>query len=155
MVHLEALKEQCSTIIVLAEGIERFKINSELKNFWDWDNVLVISEFEPNSNWTVYNAIKRNKTIISLSKAMIVIEAGEKGGTFNAGDSTLKMKKPLFVVEYFNQHENNKGNELLIKKGGEKLKKMRSSNKIDIKKFKERLKKYQLSLSQKEQLELI
>jgi len=39
----------------------------------------------------------RNQVIIGLSKAMIVIEAGEKGGTMNAGMETLKRDTPLYV----------------------------------------------------------
>jgi DNA processing protein len=131
-VHLEALENSGNTIIVLPEGIERFRIHSIFKNCWDWDRVLVISEFNPSDGWTVYNAMKRNKTIVALSNAMLVIEAKEKGGTFEAGKAALRLKKPLFVVEYANKTEYNEGNRFLLNKGATTLKKSRKTLKPKI-----------------------
>ena len=132
IVHLEALENSGNTIIVIPEGIERFRIHSVFKDCWDWNRVLVISQFNPSENWTVYNAMKRNKTIVALSNAMLVIEAKEKGGTFEAGKATLRLKKPLFVVEYANKTEYNKGNKFLLDKGAATLKKSRKTLKPNI-----------------------
>jgi DNA processing protein len=123
IVHLEALKNSGNTIIVLPEGIENFKIRSELRQYWDWNRVLVISEFNPNDVWTVYRAMKRNKTIISLSNTMLVIEAREKGGSIEAGKTALRLKRPLFVISYKNKTEDNRGNDFLLSQGAETLSK--------------------------------
>ncbi len=115
--HRTALANGGTTTIVLPTGIDLFKIKSELIDVWDWSRVLVVSQFEPAARWTVYRAMGRNHIIIALSKAMIVIEAGIKGGTMSAGLSTLKLKKPLYVIEYSN-NDNALGNYELLQKGG-------------------------------------
>lgn len=44
--------------------------------------------------------MKRNLVIIGLSNAMILVESGERGGTFAAGEDTLKVNLPLFVIDF-------------------------------------------------------
>ena len=44
----------------------------------------------------------RNKLIVPLSRAMIVIEACEKDGSFGAGKDALECGLPLYVVHYQN-----------------------------------------------------
>lgn len=60
----------------------------------------------------------RNETIIALSRAMIVIEAGPTGGTLAAGLSTLAAGKPLFVAVYEHMDETAPGNAHLLERGG-------------------------------------
>ena len=83
-----------------------------------------MSEFLPNDDWSPSRAMMRNKTIIGLSKAVIVIQSGperdEKGnmsGTFNSGQLAMKYNIPVFVVKP-SIVEDAKGNNDLIKLGG-------------------------------------
>lgn len=131
--HITALECGGETIIVLAEGIDQFRIKKEIAHAWDWNRVLVLSQFSPDSNWTVYRAMERNALIIGLSQAMIVIEAGETGGTLQAGLSTLKTDIPLFVVEYADMRQP-QGNATLIKRGGVPLHKSRMANMANLSK---------------------
>ena len=62
--------------------------------------------------------MKRNKTIIGLSKAMILIESGLKGGTFAAGEETLSAKCPLFVIDFAKPEVSAEANPYFISKGG-------------------------------------
>jgi DNA processing protein len=119
--HRTALEVGGKTILVLPEGIDHFRIRKELRPVWDWSRVLVLSQFEPSAVWKSFRAMERNGLIIALSRAMIVIEAGETGGTLNAGFSTLKQHKPLFVALYENMVEHAKGNSMLLEKGGMRL----------------------------------
>ena len=96
-VHLIALKSGGSTIIVLPEGLLNFKIRKVLRDIWDWSRVLVISEFLPKAVWLTSRAMQRNKTIIGLSKVMVLIEASENGGSIDSGRKSLEMKKRLYV----------------------------------------------------------
>lgn len=98
--HYAALENGLSTIIVLPEGISHFSIRQELKQVWDINKVLVISEFFPFDKWLEGRAMQRNKTIIGLSSAVVVVEAGESGGSFDAGKQTLEGGKKLFVPKY-------------------------------------------------------
>lgn len=120
--HYTALKNGGSTIIVLPEGINHFRIKKEYKEVWDWDRVLVISEFQPYEKWMASRAMKRNNTIIALSDVIMVIEAGQTGGSLDAGLKTLDMRKPLFVPQYGEVPESAEGNITLLNKGASPLK---------------------------------
>ncbi|SNS12227.1 DNA protecting protein DprA [Humidesulfovibrio mexicanus] len=121
--HKAAFEAGGSTILVLPEGIEHFRIRKTLVQDWDWDRALVISQFPPSAGWKTYRAMERNTLIIALSRAMIVIEAGATGGTLHAGESTLKMGLPLYVVEYGDMANEAPGNAVLIAKGGIRVRK--------------------------------
>lgn len=116
--HRAALQEGGNTIFVIVEGILKYRIKSEVKELLNDKNHLFISQFPPNLTWTPSNAMKRNNTIIGLSDAMILIESGMDGGTFDAGEQSLRNKKPLFVVEYSAIKPSAEGNPYFIKRGG-------------------------------------
>lgn len=132
--HLEALKAGGETILVLPEGINSFNIRKPFRKHWDWSRALVVSQFEPDTPWRSYHAMARNKVILGLSCAMIVIEAGDRGGTLDAGKSTLEVNMPLFVARYADAGEQAKGNEILISLGGIPLKRLRSTNRANMEK---------------------
>lgn len=115
--HYTAITEGASTIIILPEGINSFRIKKELESIWDWSKILVLSEFIPSDKWSVGRAMLRNNTIIGLSDIMIIVEAGEIGGSFDAGLSSIKKGKYVFVPRYVTPPESALGNDLLINKG--------------------------------------
>lgn len=115
--HYTAIKQGASTIIVLPEGINHFRIKKEFKDIWNWDRVLILSEFIPNDMWTAARAMTRNNTIIGLSDLVIVVEAGETGGSLYAGLKTIEKGKYLFVPQYGITPDSALGNKLLINKG--------------------------------------
>ena len=125
--HLTALKSGGTTIIVLPEGINGFSVKREYESVWDWNRVLVISEFAPSDPWLAGRAMTRNATIISLSDAVVVIEAGEKGGSMDAGLKTLKENKKLFVTEYKDIPESAAGNATLLRRGACPIKRSAST----------------------------
>ncbi|WP_337997667.1 DNA-processing protein DprA [Oleispirillum naphthae] len=135
--HRTTLEAGGTTILALPEGIDHFRIRKEFQPIWDWNRVLVISQFTPDAAWKVYRAMDRNTLIIALSRAMIVIEAGEKGGTLNAGLTTLSLSKPLFVAVYEQARESALGNTILIGKGGIPLARNRSTGRANLKRVQE------------------
>lgn len=120
--HKAALQSGGSTIFVIVEGILKNRVKGEVKELLNDKNHLFVSQFLPNLAWSASNAMRRNNTIIGLSDAMILIEAGMDGGTFNAGEQTLKNKKPLFVVEYGVSKPTAEGNTFFLQRGGIPLK---------------------------------
>ncbi|MDX2077694.1 MAG: DNA-processing protein DprA [bacterium] len=98
--HLTALENGGSTIIVIAEGIETFKLRQELKQVATPNNILIVSEFPCRAKWNVGYAMQRNKTILALSDALLIVEPRIEGGTFDAGQQALRYKVPLFLSEY-------------------------------------------------------
>ena len=129
--HHSCLENGGATILVLPEGINHFRMRKDLRPVWDWSRVLVISPFNPDDPWRAFRAMARNKLIIALSKAMIVIEAGEKGGTLHAGKETLKAGLPLCVAHYQDMSAHARGNQLLLDMGAEKLSKSRTTNRAN------------------------
>jgi DNA processing protein len=130
--HETALAESGSTIVVLAEGIDQFRIKRTIKPFWDWERVLVLSYFPRSAIWRSDRAMDRNKVIVALSDAVIVIEAREQGGTLNAGFSALRMGLPLFVAVYDEMNGAREGNRRLIEAGGIPLARRAGSSKVQL-----------------------
>ena len=120
-VHYSALASEGTTTIVIPEGALRFYVKRDLRPVWDWDRVLVISEFPPNAGWSVGAAMQRNKTICALSSAMLLIEARTKGGSFNAGLTCLELDVPLFAASYDSDHSAYDGNRVLIGRGAREV----------------------------------
>ena len=58
---------------------------------WDWDRVLVVSQFQPDEPWKAFRAMTRNQLIIALSRVMIVIEAGENGGYYVCREGNIEI----------------------------------------------------------------
>ena len=129
--HLTALKEGGETILVLPHGISHFRVPLALRPVWDWERALVVSEFPEKSGWSVYNAMRRNRTIIGLSRALVVTEAGEKGGTLAAGEEALRVGTPLHVFQCW-ETPAAPGNATLLRKGGHAIRKKRESGKPNL-----------------------
>ena len=73
-----------------------------------------------------------NQVIIGSSKAMIVIEAGEKGGTMNSGMETIKHDTPLYVAEYQDMSVDARGNKKLLEMDGKRLARSRSAGRANM-----------------------
>lgn len=116
--HLSAIENGGNTIFVLAEGILNFSYKKQVKNRLTPQNHVFVSQFYPDAHWSVGNAMKRNSIIIGLSKAMILVESGKKGGTFSAGEETLKLSLPLFVIDYEKPEVSAEANPYFISQGG-------------------------------------
>lgn len=130
--HEAALASGGGTIVVLAEGIDNFRVKKAIKHVWDWKRTLVISYFDRDAIWRVDRAMDRNKVIVGLSSAVIVVEARDKGGTLNAGYCALKMHKPLFVTLFEQMNDGREGNKRLLEEGAIPLRKNRNSGQAEI-----------------------
>ena len=130
--HRAALQSGGSTIIVLPEGIDAFHVKEEIKADWDWDRVLVVSEFMPHDGWMASRAMHRNNTIIALSDAMFVVEAGDTGGSLDAGLKTISMGKSLFVPRFEQIPDSAKGNPILLSKGAQPMMRKRLTSRVNV-----------------------
>lgn len=125
--HRAALASGGTTSVILAEGILRFRIKREIRELWDEERILVVSEFGPNLPWSVSHAMRRNRTICGLSQALILIEARSSGGSIEAGRDCLRLRLPLFAAVYEGMPESATGNEELLRDGANRLMKSRST----------------------------
>ncbi|MFJ4074789.1 DNA-processing protein DprA [Curtobacterium sp. NPDC089991] len=113
--HLAALRSGGNTVIVLAEGIDFWRVKRDFAHDYDPDRALVVSQFGPTQTWQAHAAMARNSVIFGLSKALVVIEAGERGGTLAAGEGALKLGRPVLVVDFAD--ETPPGNVKLLEQG--------------------------------------
>lgn len=116
--HSAALKNNGKTIFVLSEGILRTTIKKEISSLITDKNHVFISQFSPKVTWNAGNAMKRNSVIIGLSQAMILVESGKSGGTFAAGEESLKLGCPLFVIDFAKPEVSAEANPYFIQAGG-------------------------------------
>jgi DNA processing protein len=99
--HLAALESGGHTMVVLAEGILHFRVKRVFRETgFDPERVLVLSQFAPAQRWNAGAAMTRNAVIAGLGKALVVIEAGETGGTLDAGMKALSMGRPVMALEF-------------------------------------------------------
>ena len=126
--HLAALEAGGTTTIVLSDGVKQLRQKSAFKKFnWDRD-VLVVSQFDPDTEWSAWNTLERNQLVCALSKAVVVIESGPErdtegkmSGTFITAKAALDLNLPLFVVNPSCFDNPPKGNADLIALGGYNL----------------------------------
>ena len=115
--HLAALRSGGRTVIVLAEGIEGFKKKRAFDGApFDEEHVAAVSQFAPGQRWNVGAAMTRNGVIAGLGRALVVVEAGETGGTLNAGLKALEMDRPVLALLFATQ-DTPAGNQILFEKG--------------------------------------
>ncbi len=127
--HRAALEAGGTTTLVLAEGILHFKVKRQLRDLLgagDFSHISVVSEFPPTVPWRAHNAMARNRTICGLSHALIVIESGPDGGTFEAGKTALELGEPLFCVDYAETPPEAAGNPYFLRHGAFSLRRARS-----------------------------
>lgn len=118
--HIGALQNYGTTTFVLPLGILNFQLKSSLNELVSDENYVVLSEFLPKLGWEIHNAMKRNHTICGLSKAIVLVEPGLNGGTFEAGKTALKYNRPLFVIEHEKQTIS-EGNEYFLNRGAKSI----------------------------------
>lgn len=126
--HVGALRAGGTTTAVLSSGIFDFTVKREFGGIEWKKNTLAISQFQPNEKWSARNAMTRNKLVCALSKAIIVIEAGDErdeqgrmSGTFDAGKTALIMGVPTFVIDPSVLANMPRGNAKLIELGAEAI----------------------------------
>lgn len=117
--HMGSLGCGGSTIALLPEGLFRFfrrnRKASRAAEGGEKSLLLLVSGAAPSAKWSVAEAMRRNAWIASWSDALVVAEAGEKGGTWKTAREAHKRGKPLWVATGFKQSDAGLGNEALVR----------------------------------------
>ncbi|MEI6666198.1 MAG: DNA-processing protein DprA [Chloroflexota bacterium] len=106
-----------SVISVLAEGLADWNPRLRYRPLINDLNYAAVSEFEADAGWQAWRAMQRNGTILDLARALVVVQSGTSGGTWNAGLEALRRGTPLLVVQRQSKPET-EGNAHLIARGG-------------------------------------
>jgi len=98
--HRAAVEAGGRTIAVMPCGIDRVHPEYQTKLY---DEILdakglIISEYEGDAMPAYWTYPARNRIVAGLSKAVLVIEAGEKSGSLITAHLAEKFKRKLFVV---------------------------------------------------------
>lgn len=96
--HNAAIASGGVTTLVLPTGILGFNMTDPLVEAAGRSKLLMISEFHPRAKWTTWGAMQRNSTIVALSQAVVAVEPGATGGTFEAAKVALKLGRPLYLL---------------------------------------------------------
>ncbi len=78
---------------------------------------LVVSEFEPKQEAKLWTFPYRNRIVVGLSRALIVVEAGEKSGSLITARWAFSQKKPVLAVPGAATSSLSVGTNWLIKNG--------------------------------------
>jgi DNA processing protein len=114
--HLAALEGNGQTVAVLPDGIDHFRVKrGDLARRWDHMRVTVVSQFAPSQPWRAGTAMARNEIIVRLGRALAVVEAGEQGGTLDAGIRALDIGRRVLTLEVRDQPA--AGNAVLVQRG--------------------------------------
>jgi DNA processing protein len=98
--HKTAVDVGGKTIAVMPCGIELVHPENQVKLYDEIleNNGLIISEYDGNllpTNWTYP---RRNRIVAGLSKAIMVVEAGERSGSLITANFAKKFKRKIFAV---------------------------------------------------------
>jgi DNA processing protein len=122
MAHRGALEAGGSTIAVLGCGAD---VKYPLENATLYNSIvekgLIISEFPFGTRPTSENLRKRNRTIIAISQAVVVVQCSLQSGAMIAARFATQQKKPIFTFRYGEMTDNSGGDWLISKSLAVKL----------------------------------
>lgn len=119
--HQASLRVGGRTIAVMPCGIDlihpeyQYNLYAEILD----SDGLIVSEYEGSMQPVTWTYPRRNRIVAGLSKAALIIEAGEKSGSLITANLARKFKRKVFVVPGPITSENSKGIMQLIKEGAE------------------------------------
>jgi len=119
--HRAAVKVGGRTIAVMPCGIDLIhpEDQEELYNDILNNNGLIISEYEGEMKPALWTYPQRNRIVAGLSKALLVIEAGEKSGSLITANYAKKFKRKVFAAPGPITSSVSVGTNALIKQGAE------------------------------------
>lgn len=105
-----------NTIAVLANGVDINypKVNSELLNRIR-QNGLILSEHQPKTEPTKYGFISRNRIVVGMSMAVVIVEAELESGSMHSYEWAQKFNIPVYVIPQ--RLNESSGTNMLLKKG--------------------------------------
>ena len=117
--HQGALTARGRTVLVIPTGISRFESHQGFPSPQALArHGAIISEQPPDIFWTVEGALARNRITVALSRALLVVETKEEGGTMHTFNIARKQVRPVFVLTYRHPPPSASGNKLAIERGG-------------------------------------
>ena len=116
--HEGALDAGGDTVAVLGSGIRVIhpRQNEGLAERIA-DHGALVSELPPNARPSVARLMARNRLQAALSRAVIVVETREQGGSINTAHAGLRQQRLVLAVDWQTPAESREGNLSLLKQG--------------------------------------
>lgn len=119
--HKKALEVGLRTLVFPGSGLSPTamypKTNVKLAEEILKSGGCLISEFDPDFKATLWSFAKRNRLMAGISKAVLIIEAGEKSGTLITARLATEYNKDVLVVPGSIFSPNAKGTNMLLRLG--------------------------------------
>lgn len=116
--HRGTIDSDGETICVLGCGIDVIYPPENRRIFREIEKKgIILSEYPPGTKPFAYNFPMRNRIIAGLSELILVVEAGEKSGTFITVKWALDMGKDIFVIPGEIYSPKSRGPNFLLKQG--------------------------------------
>lgn len=109
--HTGAL-HHADTVAVLGGGLDQIQPKKHALADRIQAQGLLLSELPPEATPTPAGLVARNRLISGISRAVIVVEAGEKSGSLYTARFAYRQKRPIFAVA-----NGSAGNALLLQNG--------------------------------------
>ncbi len=97
--HAGALDAGGETMAILPYGLARFGVRRALRENFEPDRFLALSELPPAWGFSTRHAHRRNALLVAHARAVIVVEPGESGGTWSTIARAMRCSTPLFFHE--------------------------------------------------------
>lgn len=112
--------EEGQATIVLPQGIDTFRGGAgSLQDRLEQGRLLILSPFRPDAARDEKLAPARNRLIVGLAQAVVVIACGSEGHTWDGAAEALAQGKPLLAWDVGPEVEPSAaGNQALIERGG-------------------------------------
>jgi len=117
--HNLALRHGLKTIVVIPQGINLYLKSYLFKSLkiQNLSNILIASKYPDSFSARKYSFIERNKVIVDLSEAVLIVQASEKSGTLSTANYALKLSKSTFSVPTSLENKQFQGTNLIINRG--------------------------------------
>jgi len=116
--HRGALSVSGPTVAVLASGADRASPRTNLRLYQDICRTgAVVSEFWPGAPALPHCFPKRNRIIAALTRAVVVVEAGDRSGALITVDHALDLGREVFAVPGPLESAQSRGTNALIRDG--------------------------------------
>jgi predicted Rossmann fold nucleotide-binding protein DprA/Smf involved in DNA uptake len=113
---LGAIQAEGTVVGILSDSLSRMSASQQYRKALLQKNLVLISPYFPEANFSVGNAMGRNKFIYCLANHAIVVHSGRDGGTWNGALENLKKQwVPLWVKR---SDDRQSGNSELVNHGG-------------------------------------
>lgn len=98
----EVLSRGFKAIIIIPYGISQLKVRKDLKELWNYENILVLSTADPNEAWKSYLSINALKLRLKITD-IILINSLDYRYFMKYEKEMIQSDNKIFYINYWNE----------------------------------------------------